>query len=327
MTKRPALLPSIHAGRAFAVIAVLGFHLQSINGTHGVIGRVFGSGGHGVDHFFVISGFVMTYAHAGEHGVRAAWHFLGRRFARIYPPYWIVMGVVWAAGYGHITTDPLRAFLLVDQGGPAILQQAWTLTMEVAFYLYFLTFFLSRRMFMVLGVGWCILVLDNWLGTQWYGGGALGSTRILEFFLGIVTAFLVRQLDGWRLSGQVPFVAALLLLGIFYADSQAWMPRYWDVLNYGPASALLIGTAALWDQWAHPRYAGWILEIGNASYATYLLHYVERLPFAALMARTTNGMLQDVIFLVGVLSILSTGSLFHHWIERPLVTQVRTVLT
>jgi exopolysaccharide production protein ExoZ len=79
------VLTSIQYLRGLAATAVLLFHLGER------FGGEFKVGSAGVDVFFVISGFIMWVTTAGKNC--SAQQFMRRRFIRIVPLYWIVIGV------------------------------------------------------------------------------------------------------------------------------------------------------------------------------------------------------------------------------------------
>ena len=77
----------LEAGRAAAAIAVVLFHLDSIVSAH-VHGAptfpLFAVGERGVDFFFVLSGFIITFVQARDVGHRDRMvNFVRRRFVRI----------------------------------------------------------------------------------------------------------------------------------------------------------------------------------------------------------------------------------------------------
>src|SRR3954454_3990840 len=90
---------SLQGLRGVAALLVLLAHSSTIAGsgkyldhdpTHGLF--LFGSSG--VYLFFVLSGFIIAHVHADDVGrPGAAGRYLWRRFARIYPFYWVVLAV------------------------------------------------------------------------------------------------------------------------------------------------------------------------------------------------------------------------------------------
>ena len=110
----------------------------------------------GVAAFFVVSGFVMVYAHGrdfGEPGAPA--RFMLRRIGRIAPFYWVVT-LGYAAklavdGAPPSVADVARSLLFIPYGeagdlyGRPVLGQGWTLDFEMIFYLVFAAALSWRR--------------------------------------------------------------------------------------------------------------------------------------------------------------------------------------
>jgi peptidoglycan/LPS O-acetylase OafA/YrhL len=62
-----------------------------------MVGTPFRWGDAGVEFFFVLSGFIIASAHAGDISRPARLiPYLQRRIIRIYPPYWIIFAIVCA---------------------------------------------------------------------------------------------------------------------------------------------------------------------------------------------------------------------------------------
>lgn len=146
--------PCLDGYRALAALAVLVLHASVISGfvfREHTLGLYFSRLDVGVSIFFLISGFLMyrpfVVAHLGggeQPGLRD--YFVGR-FLRIYPAYWAALiAVVWVfqqPGPSHRIEDIgdfVAYFGLLQQysarhayGG---IQQAWTLCVEVAFYVF-----------------------------------------------------------------------------------------------------------------------------------------------------------------------------------------------
>lgn len=110
----------------------------------------------GVDFFFVLSGFIIIFAHSRDigqpHRLR---NYLTRRFVRLFPVYWVYVGVfclLVAIGFGTSATIPetfsqwISTFTLVRLDNLTFpIAPAWTLVHELAFYLVFALLIASRR--------------------------------------------------------------------------------------------------------------------------------------------------------------------------------------
>ncbi|MFL5251667.1 MAG: acyltransferase family protein [Rhodopila sp.] len=130
---------------------------------HIPFGNAFGFGHAGVDFFFVLSGFIISYAHAADIGRpersgRYAW----RRITRIYPLYWVVTAIEVMSpapdaaarlAPGHVP----RSLLLPETGSP-IVGVVWTLWSEMLFYLVFTLPVLNRRFGVPLAAATLLLV-------------------------------------------------------------------------------------------------------------------------------------------------------------------------
>ena len=87
--------------RALAVLSVVAFHAAhwDPNLHQGLVQYVFSEGSHGVDLFFVLSGFCLSYPvlralHRSGTSVFDIAGYLARRTVRIVPPYYLAIGVV-----------------------------------------------------------------------------------------------------------------------------------------------------------------------------------------------------------------------------------------
>ena len=143
------------------------FHGSFFTG-HTVARGALKSGFHGVEYFFVLSGFVIYSAHAQD-----IWcpdrllNYLNRRFLRIFPPYWLALSLVLL--FIPITGPPgsldpaelaRNVFLLpraaVDY---PYVTPAWTLHYELCFYAAFcLLIVLPSVLGGALFVAWGIIV-------------------------------------------------------------------------------------------------------------------------------------------------------------------------
>ena len=153
MNVRANRLPLVDSLRAIAALSVLLTHTAVAAGVSGNPNSVLSAYAQrldvGVVIFFLISGLLLyrpfVLSRLSERSAPATGPYAWRRFLRIVPAYWVALTVtaVWigtsALQYGVFTTHGAPLYYLLGQtysphtlsGG---LTQAWTLTIEVAFY-------------------------------------------------------------------------------------------------------------------------------------------------------------------------------------------------
>ncbi|EFH0672509.1 acyltransferase, partial [Escherichia coli] len=94
MERKTNKLDSIQVLRGIAVLLVIAFHFRVyLNGVYAQkdLGDIlFGIGEVGVDIFFVISGFIITYSSMNKAKNRPM-VFAAKRFFRLYPVYFIIL--------------------------------------------------------------------------------------------------------------------------------------------------------------------------------------------------------------------------------------------
>ncbi len=253
-------LPRLTAARFFAAIAVFTFHAGQI---YGVTLRPLTTLGYaGVSFFFILSGFVLTWTAADR---VAAASFYRRRFARIYPPYALVLVLVGVVGFAQAPTHEVATTLcavflvqawLANSGIYAINPPAWSLSVEMAFYLSMpllhrrLVALGSRRRWAVaLGwfAGWALFAaLATRVGGNWSTAAfanPLGHGA--EFVLGIVAALALRE--GRRLGlGFALLISVSSIAACWLAGGRAPLPAIeldplFLVLIVGLAQADLTG--------------------------------------------------------------------------------------
>ena len=150
-------LNTIQILRGIAATAVAAFHIGNsfeVAGNQWNLRPLFLNGEMGVDVFFVISGFIIFIASAGPNR-RSVRDFLENRFWRIFPPYWAAL-LLWTAAIillAVILGDTSKltrfdgfvaSFFLIPPMVPAdyVLRAAWTLSLEIMFYMVFALTFL-----------------------------------------------------------------------------------------------------------------------------------------------------------------------------------------
>ncbi len=296
----------------------------------------------GVDVFFVISGFLMTYiADPYLAGGKSPARFLAQRIIRIWPPY--VVASLLACGLIVLnSTDPLgtlpfdlharRLASLIfvpsfNERGllQPIIGPGWTLNYEAMFYACFaLALLLGRRLaFLKLAAVVASLFLVGYLSPPGVVHAFLGNPIVFEFLIGAAIGFALKArwfepTRPWAwIAASVVLLVVLKLCGLGAGQR---------LLAYGlPAAALFVGVLAL------ERVVVWsraLTLLGDASYSIYLTHtlviywiiYEAGFPlhrFPAISTVTSS--------LLAILAAVACGLLFYWLIERPLLHATRFV--
>ena len=322
-------IQSLQVFRGLAALAVVAHH--AVLGTEAFVGALpeslatwLGMGFLGVDFFFVLSGFIIMYAHMDDaHTAAALRRYAFKRLSRIYPAYLPVgvgMIVLYAAMPGLSAAGGGRDFsllgsvLLLPTDGPPALSVAWTLVHELMFYGVFLLFFVSRRWLLGGLAAWAVVIaLANFFYTP--SGWLRYPLSLLnfEFMLGVGAAWLVRERD---LHDKGGWIAALGLVGAFLALwlmtlDQAPYLRWVFAVGLG---LMVIGFAAR-EQIVAVRWPALLLVLGNASYSIYLVHN-PLLSFTQRMAGRI-GLTWSGAMVFGVVLGVLGGWVYYLVVERP----------
>ena len=326
---------SLQALRFVAALIVVLFHAHlsvMATGAAPALFGLFANGELGVDIFFVISGFVI-YVSATRRPDFSAAGFLFDRFWRIYPIYWVVLSAQFASealslatGLGNVRpeafeTGPIAASLLLLPVTKSwmVLDVAWTLTLEVTFYLIFALSYVRG------GHRAALICVSAWFLAGGLWRGLAGSTeaplllaneKVLEFAFGLIVARLFVQ-------GRMPYarlalgVGALGLAGVLFAlpyPAFRAAPQ-WLVAGL-PAACLVYGLAA--RPVTMPR---WLLLAGEASYSLYLIHFLL-IGLIASVSQKLLGVHPMASLFTGlpvIAALILSSIALTVWVERPIL--------
>lgn len=285
-------LASIQAMRAIAALAVVTCHIGAIEEKY--MGRRLLSelGMYGVDVFFVISGFIMTYVATNVVATpKGVARFMLKRALRIYPIYWQFTAVVLLAlalkpDMVNLSTEQhsvIKSLLLWPQKVHPHLGVGWSLVYEMYFYLVFAfgLLVLRGRLF----YGWCawvcVLGVYAYLGTSDTSEDAvitvITSPYGLYFLIGCAAAgcwkrshvnnpsLLLAVAAGW-------LIVTMLLVMQAYGTIILYLEAVPRVFMLGVPTALILLALLLMEQNGKLKYPRFLLSIGDASYSLYLLH-------------------------------------------------------
>ena len=341
-------LSSIQVARGVAALAVVAFHMLAtqpkyFSGTD-VLPEAFTFGLSGVDLFFVISGFVMVLTTRGRHGrAREVGKFVWNRFFRIYPTYWVyylallpvfflLPGFINSSQGGKV--DLFASFFLLPSETLPLLLVAWTLTIELWFYVVFsLILFLPERLIVpALAVWLVLLVVLNWNGpfgeSPWLA--VPGHALAIEFVFGGFVALLFRR---------IPPIGSLVLAvaGFGVLATVGWATIMSDTageglqrpftLGVGYALLLLAATSFEFRRSIGP--VARLSILGDMSYSVYLAHVLVlavtgRVWLAVSGPLAGNPVAVTAWWIVTVVAVLGVGYLSYRLIERPVMKLSRT---
>lgn len=277
------MIKNLQILRAFAAISVVFFHSDKFLLKEHL--QPFGAAG--VDIFFVISGFIMTYnTQITPTNPRA---FLINRFVRILPMYWLMTIGVYliALTFPHLLNstqpDPIQLvkslFFIPFQKSNGLVEPilfvGWSLNYEIFFYL---LFSISLILPSMSRSGILMIVL-----TTLVAAGLLApnhnilwsfytSPIILEFAIGMLTALLIPRAPA-EVGATTKIITAsgllcaplLLFFPLIWPHSQAWIAPM--CLSGG-----LVTSVILLDRWGWSWNSAGLLLAGDASYVLYLSH-------------------------------------------------------
>ena len=327
---------SLQVLRALAAVAVVIYHAQGLchkyasgpSKTEAVLGE-FGS--HGVDLFFVLSGFVILYTIHKTNSSAAG--FLVRRVLRIVPLYWVLtlaMLIFVLLLYPHNMLDPWPVFESLSFAAysfhtrPPLLFVGWSIEYEVFFYLA-----VTVALLLALPVyrSISLLFLTCYAGLHLFVPAAalpgnfgyfLGNPLLFEFVIGLLLAELTvrgrpRTLDSAIVLATVASSIAIEGLG--------------RLVLAGVPAAVLVWAAVRTERWScRYRVMHSLAKVGDASYSIYLVQVLALPAVGKLVARFLPELPPDLLVLVAVVLVVAVGMLIYRSIERPLLKMLQTAL-
>jgi len=300
--------------------------------------------GHGVDIFFVLSGFVIVVSSARMRPVE----FLWRRASRIYPTYWLVSLVLLAliVAVPSVVNQRLpsseslwRSFLLIPDSRMPLIEVGWSLTYEIYFYAVF-ALILAMRLPIHLGLlAWAamLVVLRVMVGDVFASSSvasAYASPLVAEFMMGALVGLAYRRglSVGANAAGALG-IAALGVLIILVAPAINLGERLdLNVLRdllFGVPAALMLYWLGARERLGTAQPPRWLVLLGDASYSTYLTHFIflsvlGRVLHAAGISGVSGSL---TITILGVIGANLTGVILFLTFERPTLRLLHRIRT
>ena len=332
----------IEAARAVAALVVVLRHaanLMNVDHFSGHVGMAgaFDFGYVGVDFFFVLSGFIITYVHFNDIGQPSSIpKYLWRRAARIYPIYWFILILVIIAvsagrlvlgkgiGFEIASSDILSTvFLVIGQGEPKYVSVAWTLQYEVLFYLAFCILLANTRLGVAVFSIWALFVVGRALDLfQVTLPFSLGNAHCIQFLMGVAVGVMARKYSIQLPQNSLWFAIAAMAAAIVF-------DVYGPLAQHSSIGRIILGLASAWmllvlvglerDGVMVPPH--WLTRLGSVSYSVYLGHLLVISLTYSLLARfgLYHALNEVFLFCIGVFVAIAATVVIGLVVELPLV--------
>lgn len=342
-------IQSIHLLRGMAVIFVVLYHFKGyLNDVYVQrdLGQIlFGSGGFGVDLFFMISGFIISLS---TQNVTSKAVFAVRRFFRIYPAFIIVFLVGAVAVYRFDQSENLlRGLFFIHRDysnaspgfGYNVLGPAWTLTYEIYFYTLFAVAMAISHKYRT-AIASILLVTPIFILQLYFDGSIsingdaaasipvghhaygflrfISSPMLVEFVVGMFFYELYKNISITASKGISTFIL-MLSIGFFVTNYFSGHFNGFGMDKAGVISAVLLFGFLFYDKhvgFGDNKFIGYLADV---SFSIYISHY--------LFINLTN-FYKPEFFIntsgVGRLCLMLTitmaaGTILHFYVERPFI--------
>jgi len=326
-SERTGRLTTTDGLRALAIVAVVLFHSFPNLAPGGFIG---------VDVFFVISGFIISFVYEESlaDGRTKFGDFYVRRIKRLAPAYLVLVATVtitallimrprdlvnygWSLIFQGFYGQNIAFWNIGDYFESALakpLLHTWSLAVEEQFYLLFPFFIFAVARFRAwrnpmlialaaisLIIGWKIAPISPKTSFYWL------PTRVWEFAAGILVAGIYRRRPIEEKLGNALVAAgtASILAAVFLFDQRSAMPSAQAMLAVFGTAAVLLGQDAGFTRFYDARVAQ---HFGRISYSWYLWHWpplsIYFLTFGALPSFPIAVALALLGYVLGLVSFL-----------------------
>lgn len=290
--------------RIVAAIWVVLFHFRplleaSAPGFRSALAPVLNCGAQGVDLFFMLSGFVLTWNYLDRMGPSFAWRatlrFLWLRLARVWPVYLVTMHlaalwIIFTLHIGHVPSPAAETLTATNYLRQALMIQLW-----------FVPFFDGSSWD---GPAWSISA--EWLAYLLFGALILVIFRIAR-------STRARGLIALAFVATLPPILLLLATGLFYTP-WSWLPRI--VMQFTAGALVCAAVRKLQPGETTRRAAGYASLLLGAAIVVNL-YWLDAHPLPKI---ADSAGLVDVLF-VPLLFTLAIGSGSLPWLLslRPIV--------
>lgn len=332
-------IDSLQILRGVAALMVLLFHftmtLQSVASIDFLNG-FFKFGNSGVEIFFVLSGFIISFTAQKLSGGSSVTKYLAKRAIRIYPIYWVIITAFFVpsfllslqSSYEYSFTNLASTYLLLPNH-LMLNGVSWSLSYELYFYLLFALLIWSRKLYWLMGAILLVCLL-RLVGAVGFNSELLDnfffSPYVLLFFMGVAVFHVIK----WERHLPSRGTCAIGMLGCvvsYLVVTQTLHGTVVATILYGLITAVFMFFCINYERdklLGSPRI---FVLLGDASYVLYLFHLpVLNILIKAVARFVDNG---DLLVLSAslVLPIITGISIFTHlMVEKPLNMLIKSRL-
>jgi len=290
--------------RIVAAVWVVLFHFrplleQAAPGFRSALAPVLDCGAQGVDLFFILSGFVLTWNYLDRMGDSFSWrstlHFLWLRLSRVWPVYLVTMHlaalwIIFTLNVGHVPSEAAGSLTAMNYVRQFLLVQLW-----------FAPYFDGTSWD---GPAWSISA--EWLAYILFGALVLVIFRIAR-------ATRARGLIYLAVAASLPPVVLLMATGLFYTP-WSWLPR---IIMQFTAGALICAAVRKLRPSDRARTGAGIASLLLAAGIVGILYWLDANPIPTIY---DSAGLVDVLFVPLVLTLaIGAGTLPALLSLRPIV--------
>lgn len=353
-------LNSIQFLRAVAALLVVYEHSMDVTNRYGASWQqkfyyLDNFGCIGVDLFFVISGFIITYVANKYIGATQGLQFLAKRFVRINPVYYIAtlffLGayllqlqankIPLASSFNQTMSSLMDTILIVPTADKLssfspLLSVGWTLSFEWLFYILFFLLILcniKRKTLFLPGLILSLIVVGQLLKPKDLRIQFITNPIMLEFILGVIICqlhFQVKKIPVWigtiLLSLGVISYLLLIRLGYgnvwYYLDAISGNSSINKFMLWGIPSGCIVAGCVFLERngklnklWNNK----WALLGGDASYSIYLIHYTILNLLTLLYMKTGFFLPADAMIWLQLIVAVLISIWFYKLVEKPLL--------
>ncbi|HEY4539882.1 MAG TPA: acyltransferase [Faecalibacter sp.] len=304
MSNAKNFIPALTGYRAIAAWIIFIYHFfpfKNVNHTYPeFISNIIYEFHIGVDMFFVLSGFLITYRYYNLDKIDFK-EYMVNRFARIYPMYFIITLAVFAVAFfkdGEWSQINTLEFIfsitltkaLFSEFHFAGIAQGWTLTLEEIFYLFapFYFILIKKSKYYLIGIPILIYIvfynLSAMVDADWNIYGFLQKpiySYIVEFFVGIGIAILILNNKITKTKYFTFFGISFMILYVLYRkpvldyiNIKHYIITFLDLslLSLLGIAPIIIGL--IYEKTFVQKFLSFktMVVLGKSSYVFYLIH-------------------------------------------------------